>query len=60
MAISKAITFTAFGPRNDAGGQLKLPEMPDALTSASPLPSLCANHSPLGGFHGGTGTGGHW
>lgn len=35
----KAITFTALGPRNDADGQLKLSEMPDALNSpASSLP----------------------
>lgn len=37
----KVITFTALGPRNGAGEQLKLYEMPDALTSpASSLPSL--------------------
>lgn len=41
MAIGKAITFTALGPRNAAAGQLKLFEMPDALTSpAGSLPSF--------------------
>lgn len=38
---SKAITFTALSPRNDAGRQLKLSEIPDAFTSpANSLPSL--------------------
>lgn len=41
MVIVKAITLVALGPRNNAGGQINLSEMPDDLTSpASSLPSL--------------------